>query len=110
MELNPEIVTIFSLIANGILVGIVVFQYRLSLQQYETVNRPWLVLHKEGTIYDNHVRWYLENIGNLSAKEITITSKPEFEKYEDRTELFTCEKEHLQGILTRKAVRPMQKQ
>ena len=36
-----------------------------------------MVLRKEGRIYDN-VGWYLENIGNLPAEEITITSKPKF--------------------------------
>ena len=82
MELSPEIITISSLIVSSVLVGIVIFQYRLSLQQYETVNRPWLILRQEGIIYDCSICWVLENIGNLPAKEITITSKPEFEGLE----------------------------
>ncbi|MCH7647132.1 MAG: hypothetical protein IIA83_00790 [Thaumarchaeota archaeon] len=78
MGISPEIITIASLIVSAVLVGIVVFQYRSGIQQYETVNRPWLVLSKKGIIYDNHVCWHLENIGKLPAKDIFITSKPEF--------------------------------
>jgi len=99
MELSSEIVTIFSLIVSSVLVGVVVLQYRLSSKQYETVNRPWLVLRKEGTIYDNHVRWYLENIGNLPAKEIIITSKPEFEKNGNTTIPETTEEPIKIGII-----------
>ena len=79
MEINSEFITLFSVFVNVILVGIVIFQYRLSLRQYETVNRPWLVLSQNGKTPQDLLRWQLENIGNLPAKEITITSKPEFE-------------------------------
>ena len=76
MELSPEIVTIFSLIVSGVLVGIVIFQYRLLLKQYETVNRPWLIFEKTNqSINEDYVIWSIENIGNIPAKEIKIGSK-----------------------------------
>ena len=50
MELSTEVITIGSLVANAVLVGIVILQYVLSVQQYETINRPWLVLKKMDNI------------------------------------------------------------
>lgn len=76
MELNSDIITIFSLIVSGVLVGIVIFQYRLSLKQYETINRPWLIFEKTNQHIDSHfIMWSLENIGNIPAEKIKITSK-----------------------------------
>jgi hypothetical protein len=81
MELNSEIITIFSLIVSSILVGVVIFQYRLSLKQYETINRPWLIFEKTEQHIDFHyVIWSLKNIGNIPAEKIKIVSKKIMEK------------------------------
>ncbi len=50
-------------------------QYRSSQKQYELVNRPWLVFKKTNMHIDSHfIIWSIENIGNIPAKDIEITS------------------------------------
>ena len=79
MELSQDAVTIFSLVLNAILVGVVIVTYRQSIKQYETVNRPWLVFNDpRKTGFDNYFDLYLENIGNLPAEKISIITKPTF--------------------------------
>ena len=78
MEHSAEIIAVASVAVNVILVYVVTHQYRRSSQQYEKMNRPWLVLTRGKDIGD-FIGWYLENIGNLPAEEITIATKSDLD-------------------------------
>ena len=74
IEYIAGIVAIASVSVNIVLVAAVIHQNRRLTQQYEIINRPWLVL-THGKDIGDFVGWYLENTGNLQAEEITITTK-----------------------------------
>jgi hypothetical protein len=77
VEITTELLAIFSFVLNAILISFIIKQYKFLQKQYETVNRPWLVLEHGERIVDN-VGLSLENIGNLPAEKITISCKPTF--------------------------------
>lgn len=73
---NQEIISAVSIIVNIILVSIIILQYKSSQKQYELVNRPWLIFEQTDKDIDEHFPlWSLENIGNIPAEKIEITSK-----------------------------------
>ena len=78
-QIDENVLWIIPVVINIILVFFVILQHQLSIQQYERINRPWLVLTQKGLI-NEHICWYLENIGNLPVEGTTITTKSEFDK------------------------------
>jgi len=76
LELSPDTIAFVSVIANIVLVGIVIFQYRDSIKHYKSINRPWLVFGGGDTVIGEiYFHFHLENIGNLPAEKIEIKTE-----------------------------------
>lgn len=89
-----ELLALFSFFLSAVLVAVIIKQHSFSQKQYETVNRPWLVLGEgKEIVYDNNIDLFLENIGNLPAEQITISYKAVFYNKDKKNTLINSDKE-----------------